>query len=366
MSGFVKNCRFLIFVLLGGGSISVSADQVFNPPAASEIFKEFDIGLLPNKSSQKLLILKSEPGDTAQRLLVTAIVDSKQSVIVEAPTALPLIKNAYSPASYDGFEVGVLKGSDKTISVVDAQAEIVSFKYASTKPGAIVYLNTKEEDNAKYTFNLQFQYDAQSEKVVMNNLFLVVNNESCDRSLVSVYAIPSNALMSKSLETFSGAEAFEYLKRLHVEAQRSDDKREKLMSVAVASNFDQALLAYKNGDKVKFKELMSYLVVDGGEDETCAPDTYIVEKYYYSNMVGWSNDLGFLFAEAGYYGEAIELLKQVVAQNPNRIVAYLNLADAYWGADKKDLSAENYKKYTALMSRSGKAAKIPKRVSERS
>ncbi|MHC8398085.1 tetratricopeptide repeat protein [Pseudomonas sp. MDT1-17] len=366
MSVFVKSFRLLTFVFLSSGSFFVCAAQVVNMPAASEIVKEFDVVLIPGLNGQKFLMLKEESGSTTRSLMLIAVVDGQQSVIVKAASALPLIKNSYSPASYDGFEVGVLNNPNKTISVVDAQAETTLFKYGSAKAGDTLYLNTKEEDNTKYNFNLQFQYDAQAGKIIMSRLLLVNNNESCDRSLVSVYAVPSNILMSNPLETFSGAEAFEYLKKLHVDAQSSEGQREKLMSVTVASNFDQALAAYKKGDKVKFKEYMSYLVSDGGEDESCAPETYVVEKYYYPDMVGWSNDLGFLFSEAGYYGEAIELLKKVVAENSDRVVAYLNLADAYWGANNKDLSVENYKKYSALMQQLGRSAKIPKRVGERS
>lgn len=200
----------------------------------------------------------------------------------------------------------------------------------------------------------------------MSNLFLVTNSESCDRSLLSVYAITSNSLISKPLKAFNGLEAFEYLKELHVVAQAGVDKREKLMPVDVSENFENALSAYKRGDKKKFKEYMGYFVLSGEGDVGCTPDAYVVDKYYYPKMVGWSNDVGFLFGESGYYAESVALLERIVSDNPDRVVAYLNLADAYWGLGKRELAIEYYKKYSLLMEQSGKTARIPKRVNERS
>jgi hypothetical protein len=47
-------------------------------------------------------------------------------------------------------------------------------------------------------------------------------------------------------------------------------------------------------------------------------------------------------------------------------VAYLNLADSYWGLNNKALAAQAYKRYASLMTDAGKVSKIPTRVAERS
>jgi hypothetical protein len=334
-------------------------------PASSQVLKSLDVNLIEGLRDQKILILKAEPGDQTQRLLVTAN-GAQPSVIVEANLALPVIKNTYSPASYDGFDVGTSSATDNVINVVDVQGETIPVKYASAKPGEYLILKTTEDGNARYNFNLQFKYDLDTKKLVLKNLFLVTNNESCDRSLVGVYALPLDRFNSKSLDEFNGTKAFEFLKALHIESQSDKNSREKLMPVDVSTNFDLALAAYKKGDKVRFNEYMTYFVAGGNEDSACAPETYIVGKYYFSKNPGWSNDLGFLFEESGHYGEATELLSYVVANNPDRVVAYLNLADSYWGLGNKELAAENYKKYNSLKVQSGKSAKIPKRVMERS
>ncbi|MHC8384671.1 tetratricopeptide repeat protein [Pseudomonas sp. LB3P14] len=334
-------------------------------PASSKILKSLNVNLIEGLKDQKLLVLKAEPGDETQQLLVIAD-GTKPSVIVESKLALPKIKNTYSPASYDGFDVGTSTAAKNVINVVDVQGETVSLKYASVSPGEYLYLKTTEEDNTKYNFNLQFKYDLQAKKMVLKNLLLVTNNEACDRSLLGVYALPLGRFSSKSLDEFNGADAFEYLKTLHIESQSGKDSREKLMPVDVSNNFDKALAAYKQGNKEQFNELMGYFIAGGSEDSICAPETYVVGKYYFSKNPGWSNDLGFLFEQSGHYGEAVELLNYVVVNNPDRMVAYLNLADSYWGLGSKELAAESYKKYHSLMVQSGKTEKIPKRVIERS
>ncbi|MBK5377526.1 tetratricopeptide repeat protein [Pseudomonas sp. TH43] len=330
----------------------------------SKLIKDFEIDLVPGFSKQKILISKGS--DSAGEILnILAEKDGSQFVISRAPLALPNIKNEYSPASYDGFDVAVLRGAEKLVSVSGVQGEDLIYNDQLSRAGDIVDLVTKEEDNSQSNFNVQFQYDASLKKIVVSKVLLVTSNNACDRSIMSVYALPSNDLMSVSIEDFDGAKAFEYLKKLRLGVQTAKIDNKKLSSVFVTLNFEKALAAFKAGDRAKLKELMGNMLADGGSSDSCTPDSYIAEKYYYPGMVQWSNDLGFLFSEAGFYQEAIELLKVVVAENPDRTVAYLNLADAYWGEGLKELSVENYKKYSLLMQQSGKAAKVPKRVGER-
>lgn len=362
MSSLCQKIRFLNILFFVFASSMVWASQ--STDSASEVVKEFHIKLMPDFVGQKLLIFK-EDGVVGKSLSIVADKDGKQSVISKASFALPDIRNKYSPASYDGFAVAVLSGQEKIVSVSGGQGEDLLYKYASSRAGDIINLTTREDGNTESVFNVQFQYDASVKKIVVSKVLLLSSNSECDKSILSVYALPSNDLMSIPFEEFDGAKAFEYLKKLRSDFMAKKIGSEKLFSVSVTSNFEKALAAFKVGDKAKLKELMGNMLVDGGSSDSCPPDSYVVEKYYYPGMVGWSNDVGFLFAEAGYYQEAIELLKVVVSENQDRTVAYLNLADAYWGLGLKELSAENYKKYSLLMQQSGKFAKIPKRVGER-
>jgi tetratricopeptide (TPR) repeat protein len=77
------------------------------------------------------------------------------------------------------------------------------------------------------------------------------------------------------------------------------------------------------------------------------------------------NDCGYFLEQAALYTDAVEILNAVVAKFPNRTVAYLNRADAYWGLKQKDEAFINFARYAALMKQAGKEAKIPKRVTDR-
>jgi tetratricopeptide (TPR) repeat protein len=77
------------------------------------------------------------------------------------------------------------------------------------------------------------------------------------------------------------------------------------------------------------------------------------------------NDLGYFLQEAGMHQDAIDILSEVIAKFPDRIPAYLNIADAYLGLNNAQKAKENYQKYIELMTKAGKQTKIPKRVIDR-
>lgn len=77
------------------------------------------------------------------------------------------------------------------------------------------------------------------------------------------------------------------------------------------------------------------------------------------------NDYGYFLQQAGRVKESLVFLNQVIAKNPARIVAYLNVADSYWLAGDKRQAKTNYARYKYLMLHKGQTARIPARVSQR-
>ena len=74
------------------------------------------------------------------------------------------------------------------------------------------------------------------------------------------------------------------------------------------------------------------------------------------------NDIAYYFEQNGLYHSAILILKEVIKVKPNRIVAYINLGDAYWRLGDKTKAKESYTKYVDLMKKSNISGKIPKRI----
>ncbi|MGF6397724.1 tetratricopeptide (TPR) repeat protein [Pseudomonas frederiksbergensis] len=332
--------------------------------AAPQVLKEIPASLLGDASRQNVFVLTGDADEAFHRLLIAPVQARNEEILLDTSKALPLIKSQYSSDLLDGFSVRVLKGQSGAMTVVNAQDEEVLVKQRFVEAGDYIALVTNEEANAVYNFNLLFAFNRNSKQFELKDVLLVTNNDSCDRSLVSVAELPAETFSSVTLASFDGFEALQKLQAALVGAPQGGYK--KLMTVDSADLLDMALAAFRKGDNSSFKDVMGYALMGGGAHDTCSPESYIVGKYYYPQRPGWSNDLGFLLGEAGYHAESIELLNAVIANNPERTVAYLNLADSYWAVNDKERAVAAYKQYASRMSGAGKASKIPSRVAERS
>ncbi|HBX53937.1 MAG TPA: hypothetical protein DEH10_00760 [Pseudomonas sp.] len=296
-----------------------------------------------------------------QRLLIT---DRTGATVVDSDKVLPRIENAYSPHSYDGYMAELAAEQRGKVSATDLQGERYTLLSPSTQAGDYLVLITREDGNGAYNFNLKFKYDSAAKSFDLTQALLNENNTECEQSRLSTYVIDKQHLAFTSIADFDGTRAFGKLKDLRFEHQTSGAASEKLMSQTESDNFNAALQAYKAGDREELKTLASYFIAGDG-DSACDPGKYIVEKYYFPKKVSWSNDLGFLFEQAGYYQEAVELLKYITLKHPDRAVAYLNLADAYWALGKKEPAQKAYNQYYEKMIATGKQARIPERVRTR-
>lgn len=78
------------------------------------------------------------------------------------------------------------------------------------------------------------------------------------------------------------------------------------------------------------------------------------------------NDVAYYLEQSGAYKESIFFLNKIIDNNPQRVVAWLNLADAQWENEKKKDAKISYQKYIYLMKIQNKdLKKIPQRVYER-
>ncbi len=91
-----------------------------------------------------------------------------------------------------------------------------------------------------------------------------------------------------------------------------------------------------------------------------------IKQFYIENM-DKLNNTAYYFEQSKNYKESIFLLKEIIKKEPNRVVAWLNIADAYWGNNQKKEAKEAYQKYISLMKSQKKdLKKIPQRAQERS
>lgn len=74
------------------------------------------------------------------------------------------------------------------------------------------------------------------------------------------------------------------------------------------------------------------------------------------------NNFAFYATKYNQPNPAIIILNGVIKKHPDRVVAYLNLADAYAKAHDFDSAKKLYREYVSIMREIGKEDKIPKRV----
>lgn len=105
----------------------------------------------------------------------------------------------------------------------------------------------------------------------------------------------------------------------------------------------------------------------GALEASIALEPYISESIsnglYYEEAF---NDYGFLLQQAGLNQDAINILKIVIKNSPQRTVAYLNVADATWNEGNKKAAALYYKQYVSQMRKNNHIDKIPQRALDRS
>lgn len=90
------------------------------------------------------------------------IKDKAGNHLVDTEKALPRIENAYSPHSYDGFQLEVVAGQQGSIVVTDLQGEHYTMMQSKAVAGDYLLLKTQQEGNASYNFNLYFRHDSHS------------------------------------------------------------------------------------------------------------------------------------------------------------------------------------------------------------
>lgn len=108
---------------------------------------------------------------------------------------------------------------------------------------------------------------------------------------------------------------------------------------------------YQCTNKIQIEELKYLLSIE-----------YINEK----NLNEYNN-IAYYLEQNQEYNASYYLLDKIVNKDPNRVVAWLNMGDVYWGMNEKTKAKEAYQKYISLMKSQKKdLSKIPQRVYERS
>ena len=91
-------------------------------------------------------------------------------------------------------------------------------------------------------------------------------------------------------------------------------------------------------------------------------DARELAHYITTENVSDINDLAFYLSEAGRAFDALPVLLKIAKEYPARVVAKLNLADAYWENGYKSEAKKEYARYIVEMRSRGLESKVPVRA----
>ncbi len=187
-------------------------------------------------------------------------------------------------------------------------------------------------------------------------------NKALNRNLQEAVSVLGSVLYPRH---YLGCETIEdFLKKGH----------KATLSIQKTKGFEPAATALEN----TFELMVAVAAYKYDDDPLFVPDpklstpipnrwleTFKHCKISTSKYIVALNDYGFFLQQAGQNDKAVGILQLVVSEDPKRIVAYLNLADAYWSLGKLQEAIDNYRRYEKLMVDSQKADKVPAKVKER-
>jgi hypothetical protein len=99
----------------------------------------------------------------------------------------------------------------------------------------------------------------------------------------------------------------------------------------------------------------------------CFPQYAIDEliPYIDATNVEAINDIAYFLIEEGRPGDATPVLTTIVSKFPARVVAKLNLGDAFWDSGLRSQARDQYRASVSQLKSLGKYGVVPKRVAER-
>ena len=267
---------------------------------------------------------------------------------------------------------------DKNYTILKELNKDITFKLESEVSLKTLYINSaegiqftiKDENDKKLAltvskhgsldrYKFYFKYSKDKKYFELEKSYYLLFNKSCDHSLNAIFELKSTLFDNIFFKTFNKIDLNKLLNTpLWI---NKEIELEKIKSQEFLSSYNKIINKYKN--KLNFKDDVENLLVYS--EDKCEPKYYINYKYFFEEDINKSNDIAFFFEQAGYFKESIYLLEKILEKYPKRTVAYLNIADAYWGDNNKDKAIENYKIYISQMKENGKETKIPKRVFER-
>jgi hypothetical protein len=134
-----------------------------------------------------------------------------------------------------------------------------------------------------------------------------------------------------------------------------NDLNQLLTQKTVEAIHSTALARFKSGDKTGAASIVKQFL----------KTTTVCAATITSDNIDKYNDLGFFLEQGKDCTDAIPVLEAVLKIQPTRIVAHINIGDAFFACGRIEDAKSAYLRYIDLMKKDGKEKKIPQRVIDR-
>lgn len=130
-------------------------------------------------------------------------------------------------------------------------------------------------------------------------------------------------------------------------------------------NTEAAVNSFEEADEAMDLLLMPYPWYGGFQDSSDYEESSISDHMRIGEFIRIANNYGFFLEQYGNCEKAVDVLYGVLKLDPERMVAYLNIADALWGLGESGNAAEFYRTYVDMMMQVNLGSQIPPRVNSR-
>ena len=148
------------------------------------------------------------------------------------------------------------------------------------------------------------------------------------------------------------------LVNLYNEAPPSDKRHKSTYAEMLDLAHTDSLILFKKG---KTAEAIAELAPYAYNYQAA----WLADENLASTVISAINDYAYFLQENNQAADSIPFLNDIVAADPRRSVAWLNLADSNWAIGKQKDASKQYKKYIDLMLTNNKKSKIPQRALDR-
>lgn len=211
------------------------------------------------------------------------------------------------------------------------------------------------KDDVRFFYYIQFAFDRELQNFVLSDVYQLSLLDGCAFTQAGIKKMQS-PYQNKPFSTID----FKTLHHSLYSESNWFNNGEKIIPDILLDKYQLLMDKNTSNKQAIVESLIQTNESDGGD--RCMPEEYIDALYYYEDNIELSNNLAFYFGQYGYNNEAIELLNSVIRSQPDRAVAYLNIADSYQALGEKVMADKYYQQYYEKMANLGKDKIVPKRV----